>query len=473
MTGVVSPARKRSWSWSASSRVSSSCSSTASAHRCGVVLLDQVGAQPLLGSPGGATGGAGVLHELARTAVQDAPEVAGLADRPGEGSGTELDLLLDEVHQLERRQPGTVPLVDHRDHRDAAQRADLEELEGLRLEPLAGVDQHHRGVDRRQHPVGVLGEVAVAGGVDEVDHVVAVDELQRGRGDRDAARLLHRHPVGHRGAPVALAVDGSRLGDHPRVQGEGLGQGGLARVGVADDGEGTAGAGVGHRANLPGGSPDRRFVGSRPSPRAVLRRWLGASCRGSPACGDRGAGARGLRGGDAGAARHPPAPRHVRRAGRLGADLVQPRAGARRGADGGGLRAGRPADPRRCRHRGVRRRLGVVRGGAVDRGADRGSVRAGARRRAGAGRVPRAAGRRVRRAPRDRRLDHRRCDRHGHRPGRGWAAHAGVLVAGDLRGAGADRRAGGAGGARGARRTGPRARPAMLRSGTARRCVPT
>ena len=34
MTGVVSPARKRFWSWSASSRVSSSCSSTASAHTC-------------------------------------------------------------------------------------------------------------------------------------------------------------------------------------------------------------------------------------------------------------------------------------------------------------------------------------------------------------------------------------------------------------------------------------------------------
>ena len=228
-----------------------SCSSTSSERH------------PLLGGPGGATGGAGVLHELARTAVQDAAEVAGLADRPGQRGGTQLDLLLDEVHQLERRQPGTVPLVDHRDHRDAAQRADLEELEGLRLEPLAGVDQHHRGVDRGQHAVGVLGEVAVAGGVDEVDHVVAVDELQRGRGDRDAARLLHRHPVGHRGAPVALAVDGSRLGDHPRVQRERLGQGGLARVGVADDGEGTAGAGVRHRANLPVASPKRRFAGGR------------------------------------------------------------------------------------------------------------------------------------------------------------------------------------------------------------------
>ena len=230
-----------------------------SAHGERVGLLDLVGAHPPLGSAGGAAGGAGVLHELAGAAVEHAAEVAGLADRPGQRGGAQADLLVDAVHQLERRQAGPVPLVDHGHHRDAAQRAHLEQLERLRLEPLAGVDEHDGGVDGGEHAVGVLGEVAVAGGVDEVDHVVAVDELQRGRGDRDAACLLHRHPVRDRGAAVALAVDGSGLGDHPRVQGERLGEGRLARVGVADDGERTAWAGVGHRPNLPAGAVRRRF----------------------------------------------------------------------------------------------------------------------------------------------------------------------------------------------------------------------
>ena len=54
------------------------------------------------------------------------------------------------------------------------------------------------------------------------------------------------HPVRHGGAAAALAVHGAGLGDHPRVQREGLGERGLAGVGVADDGEGTAGAVVGH-----------------------------------------------------------------------------------------------------------------------------------------------------------------------------------------------------------------------------------
>ena len=259
MTGVVSPARKRSWSWSASSRVSSSCSSTAAAHTSASFSSTSSGAIRCLRGPRGPAGRAGVLHELARTPVQDAAEVAGLTDRPGQRSGAELDLLLDQVHQLQRREARAVPLVDDRDHRDAPQRADLEELEGLRLEPLARVDQHDRRVDRGQHAVGVLGEVAVARGVDQVDHVVAVDELQRGRGDRDAARLLHRHPVRHRGAPLTLAVHGPRLGDRPGVQSERLGQGGLARVGVADDGEGTARAGVGHCVNLTVSRLDPRF----------------------------------------------------------------------------------------------------------------------------------------------------------------------------------------------------------------------
>ncbi len=262
MTGVVSPARKRSWSWSASSSGEQLVLLDRLGPQRGVVLLDLVGA-------GIRCSGARVAPPAVRVYFTNSPVRRSRTPRKSpasptgqvSGVGTQLDLLLDQVHQLERRQPGTVPLVDHGDHRDAAQRADLEELEGLRLEPLAGVDQHHGGVDRGQHAVGVLGEVAVAGGVDEVDHVVAVDELQRGRGDRDPARLLHGHPVGHGGAPVALAVHGSGLGDHPRVQRERLGEGGLAGVGVADDGEGTAGTGVRHRPNLPVASPKRRFAG--------------------------------------------------------------------------------------------------------------------------------------------------------------------------------------------------------------------
>ncbi len=40
------------------------------------------------------------------------------------------------------------------------------------LDALGGAEHHHRGVGGGQHPVGVLGEVAVARGVEQVDDAV-------------------------------------------------------------------------------------------------------------------------------------------------------------------------------------------------------------------------------------------------------------------------------------------------------------
>ncbi len=144
------------------------------------------------------------------------------------------------VHDRERVEAGPVPLVDDGDDGHAAGAADLEELERLGLDALGRVDEHDGGVDRGEHPVGVLGEVRVTGGVEQVDDGAVVGELEHGGGDRDASVLLHLHPVRDDAAAVALAVHGAGLADGARVQGERLGQGRLAGVGVRDDGEGAA-----------------------------------------------------------------------------------------------------------------------------------------------------------------------------------------------------------------------------------------
>ena len=109
---------------------------------------------------GGAAGRARVAAQLAGLHLQHAAQVARDAERPGDRHGPQPDRLLHLVEQLEGFAAGAVPLVDERQHGDLAGAADVEQLERLRLEALRGVEQHHGGVDRGEHPVGVLGEVA-------------------------------------------------------------------------------------------------------------------------------------------------------------------------------------------------------------------------------------------------------------------------------------------------------------------------
>ena len=67
--------------------------------------------------------------------------------------------MLDFVQEVERLAVFAVELVDKGDDRHVAQAADLEELAGLLLNALDGVQEHHRAVDRGQDAIGVLAEI--------------------------------------------------------------------------------------------------------------------------------------------------------------------------------------------------------------------------------------------------------------------------------------------------------------------------
>ena len=137
--------------------------------------------------------------------------------------------------------PSSFSISSHRaKDGDVAHDADLEELAGLRLDALGGVDDHDGGVGGHEGPIGVLGEVLVAGGVEDVDAEAVVLELQHGGGHGDAALLLDLHPVGDGGAGVLLPLDLTGLGDGPAVEQELFGEGRLTGVGVGDDGEGPS-----------------------------------------------------------------------------------------------------------------------------------------------------------------------------------------------------------------------------------------
>ena len=95
-----------------------------------------------------------------------------------------------------------VDLVDDRDDREVRVAGEVEVRQGLRLDPLRGVDDEHRALARRQRPRHLVREVDVARRVDEVERVLVavarpVEQAHRVRLDRDAALALEIHRVEH------------------------------------------------------------------------------------------------------------------------------------------------------------------------------------------------------------------------------------------------------------------------------------
>ena len=159
--------------------------------------------------------------------------------RPPDGGGVELKPAGDLVQQGHGVLGLAVQLVDEGDDRNVAQTTDLEQLERLRLDAFRCVQHHDGAVGGRQGPVGVLGEVLVAGGVEQVEHPAFELEGHDRGGNRDAALFFDLHPV-RTGTP-GLAARTHRAGraDGPAGEQDVLGQGRLARVRVGDDGEGA------------------------------------------------------------------------------------------------------------------------------------------------------------------------------------------------------------------------------------------
>jgi hypothetical protein len=178
-------------------------------------------------------------HQLLVQQVPDAAEGLAHAERPGDRRAVDLQHRLDLLEQLDRLAHLAVELVHEGDDRRVAQAADFEQLDGLRFDALGGVDHHDGGVDGGEHAVGVLGEVLVARRVEQVDGVAAVVELHHRAGDRDAALLLHLHPVGGGVARALARLHRAGHQDGAAEQQQLLGQRGLAGVGVGNDGEGA------------------------------------------------------------------------------------------------------------------------------------------------------------------------------------------------------------------------------------------
>jgi len=145
---------------------------------------------------------------------------------------------LELVEELEGVPALAVQLVHEDDDRRVPHAADVHELFGLLLNALDAVHHEDDAVHGRERAVGVLGEVPVAWRVEQVDLEAAVLEAHDRRGHGDAALALDLHEVRRGALPDLVGLHRAGGLDRAAEEQELLGERGLARVRVADDGEG-------------------------------------------------------------------------------------------------------------------------------------------------------------------------------------------------------------------------------------------
>ena len=162
------------------------------------------------------------------------------SDRPVDRGTADAEDFFELVDEVEGVLRGTVHLVDEGEDRDSALTADGKELDGLCLDTFCTVKKHDCGVRGTECTVGILGEVLVTGGVQDIDAVAVIVELHDGRGNGDTTLLLDLHPVGGRVVRGFSGFNGTGHMDGASVEQEFLGHCCLTGVRVRDDREGTA-----------------------------------------------------------------------------------------------------------------------------------------------------------------------------------------------------------------------------------------
>lgn len=178
--------------------------------------------------------------ELLIGQVVDALEEAATIDRPGEGAGADVQLLLHLVQQVKGITALAIQLIYKDDDGRLAHGADLHELACLLLYALHRVYDYDHRVYGCEGAVGVFSKVLVAGGIEDIDQPVAVVEGHDRGSHGDTPLLLYLHKVGGGGLLDLVALDGAGGLDSSAKEEELLREGRLAGIGVGYDAKGLA-----------------------------------------------------------------------------------------------------------------------------------------------------------------------------------------------------------------------------------------
>src|SRR6266568_2545946 len=163
--------------------------------------------------------------------IDHAAELVLAADGDLDGHRAGAQLLADGVDRHEEVGADAVHLVDEADPGHAVLVGLAPDGLGLRLDAVHAVEAGDRAVEDAQRPLDLDREVDVAGGVDDVDAVLAPEGGGRGGGDGDAALALLLHPVHDGGALMDLA----NLVRDAGVEEDSLGRGRLTGIDVRHD----------------------------------------------------------------------------------------------------------------------------------------------------------------------------------------------------------------------------------------------
>ena len=181
------------------------------------------------------------LHQLLEQVVH---AQAGLGRHMAGVGGVQADDLLDLLGDPVRFRLRQIHLVEHRQHLQVLLDGGVAVAHRLRFHALGGVHHQQRALAGGQGAGHLVGEVHVAGRVDEVELVGltvtgGVVERHALRLDGDAAFALQIHGIQHLLLELAVGQPAANLNEAVR-------QGGFAVINVRDDGEIANVRNVGH-----------------------------------------------------------------------------------------------------------------------------------------------------------------------------------------------------------------------------------
>ena len=139
--------------------------------------------------------------------------------------------VIDLVQHFLRASIGAINLVDYEDGRQSGFKSFAKHVSGLRQRTLTGVDKQHHSVDHLESALDFTAEVAVPGGIDDIDlHIVIKNRGILGK-DSDAALALKLVRVHHTIGDNLVRAKRTTLAKHSVDEGR------LAVINVSDDGD--------------------------------------------------------------------------------------------------------------------------------------------------------------------------------------------------------------------------------------------